>query len=619
MNWFRTARPGALWGIIAAMCLLTLTSGCSQEGSPAPGAQAQRASARAGGAATDRQSIQSADAESGASPHSGLQQIDGDPELMSFAGGVASAETAAVVELEEPLEEEQGALVAATLVEAEAASHAEMANHAHAADDESSGHLVADPLSQRGAELAAAEPLFVDWPKPKLALVITGRQYGYLEPCGCSGLDNQKGGLVRRSTLIKQLKSQGWPVLPLDAGNQVRRFGRQAEVKFQFTLQGLSEMGYRAIAFGPDDLRLPASELYGILANVQPKFVAANIELYDALVPYLVVEEGGKRVGITAVLGERNQKEVHNDEITMRPAADGIRQVWPQMQQAKCDLYVLIAHATTEESIALGKQFPQFKLVITTGGAGEPPIQPDTIAGTTSLLVDVGTKGMFAGVVGLFGDGTTSMRYQRAPLDARFVDSVELLETLQAYQDQLKEIGFEGLGVKPLPMPGGGEFIGSEVCKDCHEEEYSIWKDGLNGHEGRHAHAYATLLNPPKRSKIARNHDPECLSCHVVGWNPQRYHPYASGFESIEKTPELINVGCENCHGPGRAHSDAENGLIEVEEDEMKALRQQQILELKDAEKKCLECHDLDNSPAFQEEGAFQRYWDKIKHGKNAK
>ena len=35
-----------------------------------------------------------------------------------------------------------------------------------------------DPIKENG-------PIFVDWPKPKLALVITGMQAGYLEPCGC--------------------------------------------------------------------------------------------------------------------------------------------------------------------------------------------------------------------------------------------------------------------------------------------------------------------------------------------------------------------------------------------------------------------------------------------------
>ena len=33
------------------------------------------------------------------------------------------------------------------------------------------------------------KPIFDGWPKPKLALVITGMEEGYLEPCGCAGLD----------------------------------------------------------------------------------------------------------------------------------------------------------------------------------------------------------------------------------------------------------------------------------------------------------------------------------------------------------------------------------------------------------------------------------------------
>jgi hypothetical protein len=274
-----------------------------------------------------------------------------------------------------------------------------------------------------------------------------------------------------------------------------------------------------------------------------------------------------------------------------------------------------VAHATTEESIELGRKFPQFKVVITTGGAGEPTIQPDVIQGTDSQLVEVGTKGMFAGVVALFDDADKPLRYQRIPLDSRFPDSKEMLQVLADYQDQLKEAGFDGLGIRPQPLPGGGTFIGSDACEDCHEDEYNIWKKGLGENEARHAHAYATLQNPPKRSKIPRNFDPECVSCHVIGWNPQKYYPYNSGYWSLEKTPKLINVGCEDCHGPGAEHTAAENGDVELEEDEIQALRKQQVLELKDAEKKCLECHDLDNSPAFQEEGAFDRYWAKIKHG----
>ncbi|MHB8970201.1 MAG: multiheme c-type cytochrome [Pirellulaceae bacterium] len=495
------------------------------------------------------------------------------------------------------------------------------------------GSSTVPPGSGAKASVADSEPLFVNWPQPKLVLVFTGRQDGYLEPCGCSGLENQKGGMVRRNTLLKQLAAKGWPVVPIDAGNQVRRFGRQSEIKFQITVEGLKTMGYRAIAFGPDDLRL-ASELVGVIApsgDEPSAFVCANVTVFDESFtsPFLVIEAAGRKIGVTSVLGQRNQNQINNSYITMRPAEEGLAAVWPKLQQARCDLYVLIAHASMEESRVLAQKFPQFPLVVTTGGAGEPTMEPEKIEGTHSQMIQVGTKGMYAGVVALSDDPTQPLRYQRVPLDARFPDSDDMLQLLAAYQDQLQEAGLEGLGIRPQPYPltgdpalakktlHAGEFIGSESCAECHENAWNVWKNGLDGNPPKHSLAYATLQQPPKRAKVPRNFDPECLSCHVVGWNPQKYFPYKSGFMSLEGTPELINVGCENCHGPGAAHVAAENGDEELDEETIAKLREEQVLTLKNAEQKCLECHDLDNSPAFQEEGAFQRYWEKIKHSKS--
>ena len=34
--------------------------------------------------------------------------------------------------------------------------------------------------------------LFTDWPTPQAVLVITGELDGYIEPCGCTGKENQK-------------------------------------------------------------------------------------------------------------------------------------------------------------------------------------------------------------------------------------------------------------------------------------------------------------------------------------------------------------------------------------------------------------------------------------------
>src|SRR5208282_4425390 len=57
-----------------------------------------------------------------------------------------------------------------------------------------------------------------DWPKPDVAIVLSGELHGYLQPCGCS--EPQKGGLARRYNLLQALtKDRGWPVVAADLGD----------------------------------------------------------------------------------------------------------------------------------------------------------------------------------------------------------------------------------------------------------------------------------------------------------------------------------------------------------------------------------------------------------------
>lgn len=452
-------------------------------------------------------------------------------------------------------------------------------------------------------------PLFEGWPKPALALVLTGRQNGYIEPCGCTGLANQKGGLSRRHTLLKQLSERGWPLLPLDVGNQVKRFGRQSEIKFQIAYEGLKRLDYKAIGIGPDDLRLSSGELLSAISEEPHRFISANAAVLDRDVTprYLVVEAGGKKVGVTACLGDAERKKLQSDELALEPAAEGLKIAAKELAAKECDVQVLLAYASIEETRKLARQFPQFQIVVTSGGAEEPAFEPEVIEGTSTRLIQVGAKGMYVGVVGLFDDARNPLRFQRVPLDDRFADSTEMLELLAAYQDQLREAGLDGL-VTTLPHPTGGEFVGTAACADCHTKAFEVWKNS------DHAHATDSLIKPGERSEIARHFDPECLSCHVTGWDPQRFAPFKSGYLSLERSAALKHNGCENCHGPGAAHAAAESGDKQVSPATLAKLRASMRLPLAKARDKCLECHDLDNSPAFQKDGAFDKYWKSIAH-----
>ncbi|GAG25171.1 unnamed protein product, partial [marine sediment metagenome] len=253
-----------------------------------------------------------------------------------------------------------------------------------------------DPIKENG-------PIFVDWPRPKAAIVITGMESGYLEPCGCAGLDRMKGGMGRRAALFKELRQKGWPTVGLDVGGLVHGFGRQAELKYQTAVEGKRKMGYDAIAFGADDLRLPAGELLAVAAGVDgspSRFLAANVGLLGPpgeITPRgRILEAGGMKIGVTAVLGAEYQKDIYNDEIEMVDPETALEKIVPELA-SKADYLVLLAHATLDESIALGKKFPAFNVVVTSAvPPEEPPRMPETIPGTKTLLIKVGYKGMNA-------------------------------------------------------------------------------------------------------------------------------------------------------------------------------------------------------------------------------
>ena len=98
-----------------------------------------------------------------------------------------------------------------------------------------------------------------------------------LSRLGCAGLENQKGGMKRRLTFLKQLKDKGWNLLPLDLGGQSQRYGTQAERKFDYALRSLMVMGYQAVGFGPGDLRLDLLNLIINLDETKNPFVSANV------------------------------------------------------------------------------------------------------------------------------------------------------------------------------------------------------------------------------------------------------------------------------------------------------------------------------------------------------
>lgn len=494
------------------------------------------------------------------------------------------------------------------------------------------------------ADTRPLKPLFKDWPKPAAAIILTGERHGYLEPCGCS--PTQSGGLSRLGDLFRQLSERGWETVAFDLGGTVRRDRRQSKLKFATMLASLKDLKYAGLALGQEELRLELSELGFLLSQFEVAkdrpaptlpFLAGNVVLLgsadiglsgpgDVNVPLItrtkVVDIGGQKVGVTAIFGKGYRDQLlpqgANTEIAIEDPAAALQPLIAELKAKSPDLLVLLSHAGMDESRALAKEFPDFDVVLTAGGPEDGDEVPEKIGKT--WLLNVGHKGKYAGVLGYYPDDAANrLRFELVDLDkGRFNETPRMHDRMREYQAVLQANYEEILKDLPTaPHPSGAQFVGAAKCGMCHKKAYEKWKnESLN--DPHHARAYKSLSIGRKGQEqdwISRVHDPECLSCHVTGWEPQEVFPYESGFISESRTPLLAAQQCENCHGPGSKHVEYE----ELWKKDAKSVKQDELLEGRKAmkltteiakQRTCIRCHDYENSPNFK----FEPFWDKIRH-----
>lgn len=98
-----------------------------------------------------------------------------------------------------------------------------------------------------------------------------------------------------------------------------------------------------------------------------------------------------------------------------------------------------------------------------------------------------------------------------------------------------------------------GSYLGSKTCARCHEEQARSWAQTRMARtfdvlrKGRKAKEKLIAGLDPNRDYT---HDVKCIPCHTTGYGR------VGGFVSEEKTPEMVGIGCEECHGAGGTYVD---------------------------------------------------------------
>ncbi len=524
------------------------------------------------------------------------------------------------------------------------------------------------------------EQVFTDWPqgkKPDCALVITGQTFGYLQKCGCS--NPQKGGLERRYNLIAGLKERGIEVVALDVGDLAPQLSEnpkllhgQALLKYGTAMRIMKALGYQAVGLGKEEFALRLDAALGEFSlqagNETPAILAANLmglkvqgNLQNKAVAYpnaeakpmiqdwqIISTKNNIPVGVVGIIGEPVITEIkkldaahafaENSAPIVAKALADMKQQTPRPQ-----LFVMLYNGPLDLAKKVAGFFPELDLIACLSSEDEPPNLATKVGKT--MIVQVGHKGKNIGVVGVFkGDNNRlDLKYQRVALLPEFetpaaqAQQNPALVELERYSQTVKARNFLAQlrkGPHPLQVVNPkAMFVGSDRCTICHTDHGNA---SAVYSTSKHANAYNALEKIAARPSL-RNYDPECISCHVVGYF------YNSGFENEKKTTHLKNVGCESCHGPGSQHVEQPNvkklaqqlspwkangggQLPSLEKmlqsvkaeanpgQPMPILTQSETVTLRNADRICQSCHNPENDPHFK----FEVFWPKIAHSKMA-
>jgi hypothetical protein len=481
-----------------------------------------------------------------------------------------------------------------------------------------------EALPANPADATASEPgsaLFRDWPKPDVVVVLSGQQYGYLQPCGCS--EPQKGGLARRFNLVQMLRKRGWPVVAGDLGDIAQGSGPQTLLKYKYSMQALQLLNYTGVGVGANEMALPLFSALGeyALNERSPRVLSANLKDKENKFPDMVgttIVTAGKdrtpRVGFVGIVGPSVAKLSQDPDAHFDAEEKVLPGALAELQKQGAELLVLLYQGSAEEATACAKRFPQFQVILRLNKEEEPAGQPDRVG--NSMILGVGHKGRYVGVVGAYRSPAPNqsfeLRYQLVALEPEFEtpegkDKENPIHALlQNYAEEVYKGNYLAKYILNARHPvqiqyPEATYVGSEKCKNCHEAEYAIWE------ASPHPHAYESFVHKAKRPTL-RQYDGECVVCHVIGFG------YASGFRNEKDTPLLKGVGCESCHGPASLHvAQHKNKELRAALNPWKTMAKNNAQELTNQiDRMCQKCHDPDNSVNFK----FEKYWEekKIKH-----
>jgi len=373
----------------------------------------------------------------------------------------------------------------------------------------------------------------------------------------------------------------------VEIGNYLVGTGNDRAVKNKWLWEGMKKLGIDVLNVADDDI----TGLMDLGVDIQKdeRLISANLISSKTgqplLKPYVVktvlLKEIEKRFRV-GLLGLSSRDSFLSSDSRGYLWGDPLVSAakWLPELKDKCDFLIVLACMPSKDAVSLAINNPTINVILN-GYKHQFSSPPATI--NKSSLVYAEDEGRVLGELRFLVQPGKQVDLNPINhfLTSTIKDDPEMAglltqarEEIAATQNQLAK------AVASSPMSSGpnspSEFVSATNCAACHQPQYDAWS------RSNHAHAIEIL----KRER--KEFDTACVGCHVTGFR------MPGGFVDLLETPQLVNVQCEVCHGPGRQHGSTPN-----------------VTKMSKAgPETCQRCHTKSTSPDFE----FAIYWEKIKH-----
>ena len=430
-----------------------------------------------------------------------------------------------------------------------------------------------------------------------VTLLVSGKTKSFLEACGCK--INQSGGVTRRASIIKHVKSRRNNVAVIDAGDAfpdeegVPVMDDLSSSDVDFYLKCLERMSYGFSVIAHNEVYYGIDFLRAKLSTSPLPLIGANVEHRGRIVstPASKVKAGPYDIGFIGIMGaganieySRGQDNSYDVDI-----ADPLKAIGAQLAELRdqCDYVGVIGSLQTDLVYRIVSEFPDLDLVITLG----PRYSAVDVLSEKGVVHQIreAMYGFLGSTVVVYANaGVYGLHHIDIALDThgRFVKMEGGM--LEAYSNLTEEPGMKGFlegyyrevaenevllsgNVEPLfrenSLYRDRDHVGTDKCASCHEGQYQQWL--TTGHSD----AYSVLLD------AHRHQYAKCVICHVAGLGRP------TGFNILEPNRNLSGVQCEICHGPGQLH------ISSPDVSNVNLIPPQQI---------CAECHNPERDDDFE-------------------